>query len=276
MTARVFANRIWQFHFGRGIVPSPNDFGQLGEPSTHPELLDWLAAELMDGGWKVKRMHRLIMLSSAYRMSSKASPDALAHDPANQLFWRFPMRRLTAEEVRDAILTASGELNPKAGGRSVCPPISAEVLAGQSVPGQGWKVSPPDEAARRSVYVHVKRSLLLPILQTHDAADTDSSCPVRYTTTVSTQALGFLNSEFTNAQAAKLAERLEASRPGDLESQIREAIVLTTCREPEADEVSRDSAFINSLKTESGMSAHAAMVQYCLLTLNANAFLYLD
>ena len=150
------------------------------------------------------------------------------------------------------------------------------MLAGQSVPGKGWDVSPPSEAARRSVYVHVKRSLLLPILATHDAADTDSSCPVRYTTTVSTQALGFLNSAFTNEQAAKLADRLEASRPGDLSSQIREAIVLTTCREPDSDEVARDSAFIGSLKTESGMSDHSALVQYCLLTLNANAFLYLD
>ncbi len=276
MTARVLSNRLWQYHFGRGIVPSTNDFGQLGEPSTHPELLDWLAAELMDGGWKIKRMHRLIMLSSAYRTSSNGSPEALARDPANQLFWRFPMRRLTAEEVRDSILTASGDLNPKAGGVSVRPPISDEVLAGQSVPGQGWKVSPPAEAARRSVYVHVKRSLLLPILATHDAADTDSSCPVRYTTTVSTQALGFLNGAFTNEQAARLAARLEAGSPGDLTGQIREAIVLTTCRAPEADEVARDSAFIGSLKTESGMSDHAALVQYCLLTLNANAFLYLD
>ncbi|APW59863.1 PSD1 and planctomycete cytochrome C domain-containing protein [Paludisphaera borealis] len=276
MTARVFANRLWQFHFGRGIVPSPNDFGQLGEPSTHPELLDWLAAELMDGGWKVKRMHRLIMLSNAYRMSSKASEQALARDPANQWFWRFPMRRLTAEEVRDAILSASGVLNPKAGGPSVCPPISAEVLAGQSIPGQGWTVSPPIEAARRSVYVHVKRSLLVPILATHDAADTDSSCPVRYTTTVPTQALGFLNGQFSNEQAAKLAERLEASKPGDLTAQIHQAIVLTTCRQPQADEVARDAAFIGSLRSQSGLSDHGALVQYCLLTLNANAFLYLD
>ena len=157
-TARVMANRLWQYHFGRGIVPTPNDFGKLGEPATHPELLDWLAAELMEGGWRLKPMHRLIVLSSAYRMSSRATRE-LAADPANRWFWRFPMRRLTAEEVRDSILAVSGELNLKAGGPSIYPPIPREVLAGQSMPGQGWATSPPDEAARRSVYVHVKRSL---------------------------------------------------------------------------------------------------------------------
>ena len=115
-TARVMANRIWQYHFGRGIVPTPNDFGGLGEPATHPELLDWLAAELMDGGWRLKRMHRLIVLSSAYRMASRGSKAELAADPANRWYWRFPMRRLTAEEVRDSILAVSGTLNLKAGG----------------------------------------------------------------------------------------------------------------------------------------------------------------
>jgi len=276
MTARVFANRLWQYHFGRGIVATPNDFGALGEPATHPELLDWLASELMDGDWKIKRMHRMILLSSAYRMSSKASAEGLARDPANQWFWRFPMRRLTAEEVRDSILAASGELNLKAGGPSVRPPIPAEVLAGQSVPGQGWDVSPPDEAARRSVYVHVKRSLLLPILATHDAADTDASCPVRHTTTVPTQALGLLNGSFSNEQAAHFAKRLETECSGDLAEKVRRAIVLTTNREPRPDEVARDLEFARSLQSEHGLSEHEALVQYCLLALNANAFLYLD
>ena len=206
MTARVLVNRLWQFHFGRGLVPTPNDFGQLGEGCSHPELLDWLAAELMDGGWQIKRMHRLILLSNAYRMSSRATPAGLAKDPGNRWFWRFPMRRLSAEEVRDSMLMVSGTLNTKAGGPSICPPMPREVLAGQSVPGSGWSTSPPDEAARRSVYVHVKRSLPLPILATHDAPDTDSSCPVRYTTTIPAQALGLLNGEFANEQAARFAD----------------------------------------------------------------------
>jgi len=275
-TARVMANRLWQYHFGRGIVPTPNDFGGLGEPPTHPDLLDWLAAELMDGDWHLKRMHRLILLSNAYRMSSRGAAAALAVDPANRWFWRFPMRRLTAEEVRDSILAVAGTLNLMAGGPSVYPPIPPEVLAGQSVPGQGWPTSAPRDAARRSVYVHVKRSLLVPILATHDAADTDSSCPVRYATTVPTQALGLLNGAFTNEQAACFAGRLLQEAPGDVASQVRRAIRLTTAHEPAGDEVRDDVAFLERLTVQSHLDARAALTQYCLMTLNANAFLYLD
>jgi len=274
-TARALANRLWQYHFGRGIVPTPNDFGGLGEAASHAELLDWLAAELMDGGWHLKRMHRLIVLSSAYRMASRGSKTALSADPANRWFGRFAMRRLTAEEVRDSILAVSGTLNTKAGGPSVCPPIPPEVLAGQSVPGQGWTTSPPDEACRRSVYVHVKRSLLLPILATHDAADTDFSCPVRYTTTVPTQALGLLNGSFANLQAACLAARLRREAQ-DLAGQVRRASRLTTGRDPGVDQVQADVAFVNQLITQAHLDPHSALVQYCLLTLNTSAFLYLD
>jgi hypothetical protein len=272
----VLANRLWQYHFGRGIVPTPNDFGKLGEPATHPELLDWLASELVSGGWRLKPIHRLIVLSSAYRMSSRATPAELAADPSDRWFWRFPMRRLTAEEVRDAILAVSGELRLTAGGPSIRPPIPREVLAGQSMPGKGWDVSPPDEAARRSVYIHVKRSLLVPILATHDAADTDASCPVRYTTTVPTQALGLLNGEFANEQATRLADRLRREAPGDLAAQVRRALRLTTAREPGPDEVRRDVDFIRALRGRSGLDDRAALTQYALLVLNANAFLYLD
>jgi hypothetical protein len=276
VTPRVMANRLWQFHFGRGIVPTPNDFGKLGESPTHPELLDWLAGEFVHGGWRMKRMHRLIMLSNAYQMSSAATPAGLDRDPANRLFWRFNMRRLAAEEVRDSILAVSGQLNLKAGGPGVFPPIPKAVLAGQSVPGSGWGNSPPEEAARRSVYVHVKRSLLVPILSQHDMADTDSSCAVRFTTTVPTQALGMLNGEFTNEQAAKLAERLEREAPGDLSRQIARGIRLTTSRRPADEEVDRDVAFVRKLQNESKIDAHGALTQYCLLLLNANEFVYLD
>ena len=142
------------------------------------------------------------------------------------------MRRLTAEEVRDSILAVSGSLNPKRGGPSIYPKIPKEVLAGQSVPGQGWPVSPTEEANRRSVYVHVKRSLQVPILVAHDQADTDNSCPVRYTTTVPTQALGLLNGEFSNENAAAFAARLEKEAPGNLSAQVTRGIRLTTGRVP--------------------------------------------
>ena len=275
-TARVMANRLWQYHFGRGIVPTSNDYGKLGEAPSHPELLDWLATELVAGGWKLKRMHRLITLSSAYRMSSQATTAELASDPSNRWFWRYPMRRLTAEQIRDSILAVGGQLRLKAGGPSVYPPIPREVMAGQSVPGSGWKTSPPDEAARRSVYVHVKRSLLVPILAVHDAADTDSSCPVRYTTTVPTQALGMLNGEFANEQAGHFADRLRSEAPGDLASQVRRAIRLTVARDPGPEEVRNDLEFVRNLMERSKLDERAAMSQYCLMILNTNAFLYLD
>jgi hypothetical protein len=276
LTARVMVNRLWQHHFGRGIVASTNDFGKFGTPPTHPELLDWLASEFMEGGWHVKRMHKLILMSSAYQMSSQANAAGLQADPANQLFWRFNMRRLTAEEVRDSILIVSGQFNPKMGGASIYPPIPREVLAGQSRPGEGWNTSPPDEAARRSVYVHIKRSLLVPILSHHDQADTDSSCPVRYTTTVPTQALGMLNGDFTNEQAAAFAERLREEAPDDLTAQVRRAIRLTTGRPPAEDEVQKDVAFIAELKKKTKLTDEQALKQYCLMQLNANEFVYLD
>lgn len=274
LTARVMVNRIWQHHFGRGIVPTPSDFGKFGEKPTHPELLDWLATEFMDGGWSFKKIHRTILLSNAYQMSSSASEKGLSVDPGNSLFWRFNMRRLVAEEVRDSFLAVSGELNTKMYGPSIYPKIPKEVLAGQSVPGQGWGSSSPEEAARRSVYVHLKRSLLVPILIQFDQADTDSSCPVRYTTTVPTQALGMLNGQFSNEQAAALAERLQ--KQGDVNKQVHLAIRLTTSRTPSDDEVKKDVAFIQLMKDKHKLDDAEAIKRYCLMLLNANEFVYLD
>ncbi len=296
LTARVIVNRLWQHHFGRGIVPSSNDFGQFGEKPTHPELLDWLASELINpsptrseggranpsptrsegGAWTIKRMHKLILLSNTYQMCSTASDKGMSLDPATNLFWRFNMRRLTAEEVRDSFLAVSGKLNPKMYGESIYPKIPKEVLAGQSVPGQGWGNSSPEEAARRSIYVHIKRSLLVPILIQHDQADTDSSCPVRYTTTVPTQALGMLNGQFSNEQAAALAERLTKEAPNDVKAQVRRAIRLTNGRNASDDEVKKDVAFIAMMRDKHKLSETDVLKRYCLLVLNANEFLYLD
>ncbi|HYV35763.1 MAG TPA: DUF1553 domain-containing protein [Gemmataceae bacterium] len=276
LPARVMMNRFWQHHFGRGIVPTPNDFGKFGEPPTHPELLDWLASEFVARGWKMKDMNRLIMTSSTYRMSSKGYEKALTVDPANNLMWRYNMRRLSAEEIRDTILLVSGKLNLKMGGPGVMPPISKQVLAGQARPGNGWKVSSPEEASRRSVYIHVKRSLIVPILEQFDLADTDQSCPVRFTTTVPTQALGMLNDDFTNEQAKFLAQRLKKEAPQGIKEQITRAIRLTTARTPTAAEVTKDLTFVQNLQKQSRISEAEAMRFYCLMVLNANEFLYLD
>lgn len=281
LTGRVLVNRLWQHHFGRGIVASSNDFGKYGTPPSHPELLDWLADEFVRPAdaaeaWRMKRLHRLMVTSSTYRMASRGRPEALERDPANDLFSRFAMRRLTAEEIRDAMLAVSGQLNLRQFGPSIYPPIPREVLAGQSRPGEGWGRSSPAEASRRSVYVYVKRSLLLPILNQHDLADTDNSCPVRYTTTVPTQSLGMLNGAFTNEQAGHLAERLRREVPNDLAGQVRRAIRLTTGREPSDREVADDLTLIADLQQRHGLSAADALKWFCLMQLNANEFVYLD
>src|SRR5262249_42011975 len=211
-------------------------------------------------GWKFKPMHKLILMSNAYQMSAKTSSAGLKADPANELLWRFPMRRLTAEELRDSMLMVSGKLNLKAGGPSVYPKIPKEVLHGQSRPGEGWPVSPPDEGNRRSVYVHVKRALLVPVLSMPDQADTDSTCPGPSTTTPPTQALGMLNGEFANEMAAAMAERLQREA-SDLSGQVRRAIRLTTGRAPGEEEVSKDVAFIQEMRVKGA----DALRRYCLM-----------
>ncbi|HZY87742.1 MAG TPA: DUF1549 and DUF1553 domain-containing protein, partial [Gemmataceae bacterium] len=276
LTARVLANRVWQYHFGRGIVRSSNNFGLQGDRPTHPELLDWLATELVANGWRVKPLHRLLMTSSAYRMSSRGSAEGLKADPANDLFWRFDMRRLTAEEIRDSILALTGSLNLKMYGPGVYPDIPKEVMAGQSMPGSGWGKSPPREQDRRSVYVHVKRSLLTPILESFDVAETDRSAPVRFVTTQPTQALGMLNSAFLGKQADALAARLRREAGADVSKQVRLALTLAASR-PAADaEVRRGVDLIESLRAKDGAAPEVALKYFCLVVLNLNEFVYLD
>ena len=276
LTARVMANRLWQYHFGRGIVRSPNNFGLQGDPPTHPELLDWLASELVAQGWRMKPMHRLIMTSHAYRMSSRGRAEALATDPANDLFWRFDMRRLTAEEIRDSILAITGSLNLKTSGPGIYVDIPAEVLAGQSQPGQGWGKSPPSEQARRSVYIHVKRSLLTPILESFDLAETDRSAPVRFATIQPTQALGMLNGSFLNRQADLFAARLRRESGGRLDQQVRLALYLATSRIPTDAEIQHGVGLIAALEAEEGATSEVALKYFCLMALNLNEMVYLD
>jgi mono/diheme cytochrome c family protein len=276
LTARVMANRIWQFHFGRGIVRTSNNFGQIGDPPTHPELLDWLAAEFVRGGWRMKPLHRLIMLSSAYRMSSQANDAGLAKDPTNNLFWRFDMRRLSGEELRDSIHSVSGRLNTKMYGPSMYPAISAEVKAGQSMPGAGWGNSSPAEQARRSVYIHVKRSLITPILADFDFPDSDSSCAARFATVQPAQALGMINGAFLHDQAEAFAARLRREAGDDRRAQIKRALRLAVSREPEEREIDRGVALIESLKQKHGAGDDAALKYFCLFVLNLNEFVYLD
>jgi mono/diheme cytochrome c family protein len=276
LAARVMVNRLWQFHFGRGLVRTPSDFGFHGAPPTHPELLDWLADEFVRSGWSLKSMHRMIVLSSTYRMSSQSNAKALARDPANDLYWRFDLRRLTAEELRDSMLLVSGNLNQKMAGPSVYPRISTEVLAGQSRPGQGWGRSSPAEQARRSVYAHVKRSLIVPILAAFDGADPDGTCAVRFATTQPTQALTLLNGEFGNEQARLFAARLSRQVASDSTSLVREGLWRVLQREPTSVEIERGVAFLARLRTRDRVEPGEALRLFCLLALNLNEFIYLE
>ena len=276
LTARVMANRIWQYHFGRGIVPTPNDFGRLGELPTNQPLLDWLACEFSARHWDIKSMHKLMMMSSSYQMSSADEPTALAKDPTNNLFWRFNMRRLTAEEIRDSILFVDGTLNPQMGGPSVFPEMPPAVLATSSRPLEVWGLSSPLQAARRSIYVKVKRSLLYPLLFAYDAADTDASTAVRFSTTVPTQALTMLNSVFLNQQADIFATRLEKTDGLDVARQIQDALTAVTQHDPPAMDIARGEQFVHDMQQQEHMNQHDALKAFCLLSLNLNEFVYLD
>lgn len=280
LTARVLANRIWQYHFGRGIVRSPSNFGFAGDPPTHPELLDWMATELLRQDWQLKGLQKTILMSAAYQAASTPNEEAYAQDSRNESFWRFDMRRLSAEELRDSVHVVSGAFNPKMFGPGIYPAIPKEVLATQSKPGKGWGNSSPEEQARRSVYVHVKRSLITPILADFDLADTDTTCPVRFVTTQPTQALGMMNSEFMQQQSKVFAERIAAEAGGpdmaDTKSCVRRAIEVALVREPTDDEVQHGLALINELEMTEGISPGRSLELYCLFLLNLNEFAYLD
>jgi hypothetical protein len=276
LAARVMVNRIWQHHFGRGIVRSPNNFGFQGDKPTHPELLDWLATEFAERGWRMKSLHRLIMTSNAYRMSSAPEPKALAADPINDLLWRFDMRRLTAEEIRDSLLAVNGTLNLKMHGPPIYVEIPKEIMAGQSMPGHNWGKSPPEEQARRSIYIHVKRSLITPILETFDLAETDRSTPVRFNTTQPTQALAMLNSDFLQQQAGLLATRLKKECGAEPAKRVERALYLTTQRKPDAKEIRRGVELMATLRSEARVSEEKALAYFCLMALNLNEFVYLD
>ncbi len=208
LLARVTANRVWHYHFGRGLVETPNDFGTQGDTPVHGALLDFLAAKLIEGGWRLKPLHRLIMTSAVYRQSALSGADRVKRDPDGKLLSRWRVRRLEAEAVRDALLATSGALNTAMFGPGVKPPVPAEAIAtrgGKSYPQDAADTS---EVWRRSVYLFTKRSVRLPMMEILDGADPTASCGSRFRTTVPTQALAMLNDDFVRARARDFAARL--------------------------------------------------------------------
>ncbi len=271
LLARVIVNRLWQWHFGEGLVATENDFGVAGARPTHPELLDYLATELIDSGWSVKHIQRLILNSAAFQRTSEWNAKAGAADAGNSLLWRWKPRRIDAEAVRDSMLAAAGHLNSQMSGASIFPELPRAVLEGQSRPGDGWGKSAADQASRRSVYIFVKRSLAVPELEALDSPDTASSCEQRTVSTTGPQALTFLNGDFTHRQARGLAARVVQEAAG-WEARIARAYQIALQRAPEAEERKAASAFLDGY----GGAQQSAFEAFCLVLLNSNEFFYLN
>ena len=296
LTARVMVNRIWHYHFGRGIVGTPSDFGVMGERPADPQLLDYLAATFVENGWSIKKMHRLIMLSSAYQQSSAYQEEAAKVDPDDKLVWRFERRRLEGEVIRDSMLFVGGKLNMKMGGPGVFPPLPP----GVSMPRSNylnWKTEKdPAEANRRSVYVFVKRNLRYPMFETFDFPDTHEPCPRRYATVTPTQPLALMNDELVMEWSRVLASRVLNDRGLSAEQQIERAYRLVLSRAPKAEE---SQSILDFLNQQSGLIAGrlakndkvplpdavpqgmpparaAAFVDLCQALLNSNEFIYMN
>jgi hypothetical protein len=281
LVPRVLVNRLWQGHFGKGIVATPNDFGVNGSAPSHPELLDWLANEFIlpspsgrgaggEGGpaRTMKRIHRLIVLSSTYRQASIAAdePARKRLDPEDRLLSRFPRRRLSAEELRDAMLTVAGKLNLKAGGPSVMVPVEPDLVNLLYDPAQ-WVVTPDtQEHDRRSVYLAVKRNLQLPFAQVFDQPDAAISCPRRESSTHALQALELLNGTLSNKLAAAFAERLQRECGDDKAQLVERAFHLAAGRAPTMRE--REVA-LEFLRTQT-------LREFAVAMYNLNAFMYVN
>ncbi|MGE0756656.1 MAG: PSD1 and planctomycete cytochrome C domain-containing protein [Pirellulaceae bacterium] len=284
LLARVMANRVWQHHFGEGLVRTPNDFGTRGERPTHPELLEWLAGELVRSGWSVKHLHGLIVHSATYQQSSAFDEAKAATDPDNRLLWRFPPRRLEAELLRDAMLTAAGTLNKQMYGPGFKPPIAIEAMQARNVknpyPGD---VQDTPASCRRTIYMFHKRVVQYPLLQAFDAPDGQVSCGRRFNTTVAPQALALLNDPFVRLRAAELARRAAAEGGGDVAGQVRRAWVLALAREPSAQELAELTTFVAEQESarqqrgeETAAATAAALTDLCQTLFGLNEFIYID
>ncbi len=276
LTARVMVNRVWQHHFGKGIVPTPSDFGKQGRPPTHPELLDFLARRFIDGGWSVKSMHRLIMLSRTYQLSSRDEPANLQKDPANDYLWRFNRRRLDAEAIRDTLLAVSGALDRTPG-------------AGHPFPEQTtWDFTQhkPFKAVydsnKRSVYLMTQRIQRHPFLSLFDGPDTNASTARRVTSTTPLQALYFMNDPFVHEQAKRLAARLLGQMSEDV-NRIQRAFVMLYGRPASSEEVTQGREYLESVREKLGQAGvpsekqpSASWESYVRALFLSNEFVYVD
>ena len=291
LTPRVLANWIWLHHFGQGLSHTPGDFGAMGDRPSHPELLDWLASELVTQGWSLKKLHRLLVTSAVYRRASSPSSSGLtpeqaqlsqerwdraaAADPYNHWLWRMNRRRLEGEAVRDAMLAAAGRLSQGRNGPGVMAPLPTELVA-TLLPGQ-WKASGDEEAIhRRSVYLFVRRNLRYPLFEVLDRPDTNASCPRRNVSTTAPQALAMLNSDISLSVARELATFLMASS-ADAKTQIALLYQRALGRPPTDCETAAAFSFLQSPPASNNLAEPpAALIELCLAVFNVNEFVYVD
>ena len=269
LTARVAVNRIWSHYFGQGIVNTPNDFGNMGGRPTHPELLDWLATEFVDSGWRMKAMHRLVLMSSAYQQASK-NPSyrdrGMEKDADNRLLWHGPSRRLGAEELRDAMLSVAGKLNPAFGGRSVIIPVEDELVDALYDPTQWQVTADPAQHNRRSVYLIAKRNLRLPFMEVFDQPSAQTTCSRRQSSTHAPQSLELLNGRISNELAGHFAARIEREAGQDQQLQVERAYLLAVGRMPTEQETKLGIGFLEA----------QPLREFALAVFNLNSFLYLN
>jgi hypothetical protein len=304
LVARVLVNRVWQHHFGRGLVGTPADFGVMGERPSHPELLDWLASDFVAHGWQLKRLHKLIMTSTACRQSSNRNPRGEQRDPENRLYWRKPIQRLDAEVIRDAMLAASGALNEAMFGPPVPvrPDVHGQIIVGiDKTEGDNKmpvEVALKGEEFRRGVYIQARRSRPLAMLHAFDAPVMEVNCERRQSSTVATQSLMLMNSQFILDQAARFAQRLQKEAGEDRERQVARAWQLAFNRSPTGPELAASLDFLSrqldhlqrvveetdekAKKDEKAKPAAKpapelqALTDLCQALLSANEFLYVD
>jgi hypothetical protein len=270
LTARVMVNRLWQHHFGEGIVRTPSDFGINGERPTHPELLDWLATQFVEKKWSLKTMHRLMLTSSTYRQSTE-HPDYQKYteiDPKNQFLWRMNWLRLEGEIIRDSVLAANGQLQKSDGGPGVFLSVPSDLAEGFEF--FKWYPSSDRDQARRTIYTFQRRSVMNPMIEVFDGANMSEVCSRRSATVVPTQAFTLLNGEFMNSEAKRLASRVIELAGTDLDKAIEKAFMLTLGRRPSAQERRKAAGLFSSAPPRE------ALTRLGVVLFNLNEFLYLE
>lgn len=273
LTARVFVNRVWQMHFGRGLVVTPNDFGLAGARPSHPELLDWLAGEFVRRGWSIKDLHRLIVTSATYRQASTQLVLGTKKDAENTLLWRQNLRRLSAEQLRDALLAVSGSASGKSSGPPVWPDLPVEVLTvnpafldDNETKTKGWYPSPEREQGARTIFVVQKRTIRVPFLELFDLPENAASCARRNTSTVAPQAFTLLNSPLAVKAAQSFADRVKMQAGDEPRAQVELAFATALQRKPTSEELASCQRLLES----------RGLVSLCRVLLNLNEFMYVD